>query len=117
MKIIAKTLANGQSVLFHCTFGKDRTGIIASMLLYIIDCYESDIMTDYMISFALIHKNELEPLMDNTEANRFQRSDAINMFELMEYYDAIQLKQALIDHGLDPKDLQTIKTELTMDVH
>ena len=113
MHIIANTLSKGNSVLFHCTFGKDRTGIIASMLLRLVDCYESDIMTDYMISFPLIHKDELEPLMDNTEENRFQRSDAINMFELMEYYDAINLKQAMLDHGLDQQDLNTIVNELT----
>ncbi len=116
MHIIADTLSKGESVLFHCTFGKDRTGIIASMVLSIVGCYESDIMTDYMISFPLIHKNELEPLMDNTEENRFQRSDAINMFELMEYYDAINLKQAMLDHGLDQKDLDIIVDELTASV-
>ena len=54
--------------------------------------------------------------MDNTEENRFQRSDAINMFELMEYYDAINLKQAMLDHGLDQKDLDIIVHELTASV-
>lgn len=116
MHIIAQTLKNQESVLFHCTFGKDRTGIIASMLLYIINCYESDIMTDYMISFPLIHKDELEPLMDNTEENRFKRSDAINMFELMEYYDAINLRQAMLDHGLNQEDLNIICKELTQTI-
>ena len=40
---------NGR-VLFHCTKGKDRTGWLASMILYILGAKDSQVMTEYLHS-------------------------------------------------------------------
>jgi protein-tyrosine phosphatase len=42
------------TVLFHCTAGKDRTGIIAALLLGIAGVEASDIVDDYAQTSALI---------------------------------------------------------------
>lgn len=42
------------TVLFHCTAGKDRTGIIAALLLGIAGVEASDIVDDYAQTAALI---------------------------------------------------------------
>ena len=38
------------SVLFMCSAGKDRTGIIAALILYLCDVVREDIIADYMVS-------------------------------------------------------------------
>ena len=42
---IAET--NGAPAVFHCSFGKDRTGLISAMLLGILGVSEADIVADY----------------------------------------------------------------------
>lgn len=38
-------------ILFHCSAGKDRTGVIAALLLDLAGCHEYDIVKDYSESF------------------------------------------------------------------
>ncbi len=40
-----------ECILFHCTSGKDRTGLISALLLDLAGCYEYDIVKDYSESF------------------------------------------------------------------
>lgn len=48
---VLKTIAKSQEgVLFNCTAGKDRTGIIAMLILLLVNVYEEDIIADYAIS-------------------------------------------------------------------
>ena len=43
-------LPDTSAVVFHCSAGKDRTGIAAALLLYILDIPMETIMSDYVIS-------------------------------------------------------------------
>lgn len=36
-----------ETVLFHCSAGKDRTGVVSALLLDLAGCYEQDIVKDY----------------------------------------------------------------------
>lgn len=52
------------SILFNCTAGKDRTGVIAMLFLLLVGVYEEDIIADYQVSYTYIidkvrnmHKN------------------------------------------------------------
>lgn len=38
------------AVLFHCTAGKDRTGVLAATVLYLLNCLDADIIADYQVS-------------------------------------------------------------------
>jgi len=44
------TLPNNKALLFHCTAGKDRTGIGAALLLYALGVPNQTIMEDYLAS-------------------------------------------------------------------
>lgn len=46
-------------VLFHCTAGKDRTGVASSLLLHILDVSDEEIMKDYLRSNEAIAKTDL----------------------------------------------------------
>lgn len=40
------------AVVFHCTAGKDRTGVLAVILLLRLGVGEEDIIADYQVSFT-----------------------------------------------------------------
>ncbi len=44
------SLDEDESLLFHCTAGKDRTGFAAALLLMALDFSRTDIFSDYMLS-------------------------------------------------------------------
>ena len=48
--VLEKLEKTGGAALFHCTTGKDRTGIITAMLLGLCGVSESDIVADYCVS-------------------------------------------------------------------
>ncbi len=41
-------------ILIHCTQGKDRTGIIAALLLLLLDVPQTTVMEDYMLTGKLV---------------------------------------------------------------
>lgn len=47
MRVFAK--AKG-GVLYHCTAGKDRTGVISALLLLLVGVCKADILVDYQVS-------------------------------------------------------------------
>lgn len=53
MKVIAEA---EQGVLFHCTAGKDRTGVVSAIILMICGADRDAIVRDYVISREYNHK-------------------------------------------------------------
>ncbi|MEO8610671.1 MAG: tyrosine-protein phosphatase [Chloroflexota bacterium] len=53
LEVIAEQLPNG-CVLFHCWAGKDRTGIVAALLLALAGVAPETIAEDYGLSYALL---------------------------------------------------------------
>lgn len=49
-KIITDILESDQPVLYHCTAGKDRTGIITALILTILKFDKSTIYNEYLLS-------------------------------------------------------------------
>lgn len=47
-------------VLFHCSAGKDRTGLASSLLLHILDVPKEEIMADYLRSNEAVAKTDLK---------------------------------------------------------
>lgn len=72
--------ANG-NVLFNCTAGKDRTGVVAMILLLLADVYENDIIADYQISYTYIREDIKKMHKDNPDLPAFL---GISKMEYME---------------------------------
>lgn len=58
------------AVLFHCAVGKDRTGIIAALLLGLVNARENDIVANYEVSYSYLSSdtvfiNRLNSLLQN----------------------------------------------------
>ena len=65
MPEVFRTIANATGgVMFNCSAGKDRSGVVSAILLWLCGVSEEDIIYDYMITkicnkerFELLHKN------------------------------------------------------------
>ena len=69
-KILAD--CNGAAV-FHCFAGKDRTGIVAALLLMLAGVADTDVIADYTLSYAYFLKRLRQDfLRTDAEANVFR---------------------------------------------
>lgn len=50
-------------IMFHCESGKDRTGVIAALLLQLCDVCEEDIIEDYRLSYDRMYLGGEEELL------------------------------------------------------
>ncbi|MBC8157261.1 tyrosine-protein phosphatase [Armatimonadetes bacterium] len=53
------TLSNGATI-FHCTAGKDRTGVVAALLLSLAGVGQDDILADYQVTHTYIRREIIE---------------------------------------------------------
>ena len=66
IKNIFETIANCEKgVMFHCSAGKDRTGVITSIIYMLCDVVEDEIVKDYMES-----KDNLKNKFDEIKKNK-----------------------------------------------
>ncbi len=49
-KTVFEALANNERVIYHCSAGKDRTGVMSYLLLSALDVHYDDIMDNYLQS-------------------------------------------------------------------
>ena len=54
-EVLMLILNSKTNVLYHCTSGKDRTGVITMLIMLILNCYEKDIIADYSLSYSYIY--------------------------------------------------------------
>ena len=79
IRTILTTIAEADGlVLFHCTAGKDRTGVIAALLLELAGVGPEDIMADYALT-----KTQIAPLLDTILANAAARGEDIERFKAL----------------------------------
>ena len=50
LKVIASNIAGGVPVAFQCRLGKDRTGLIAALVLLCLGATDEDVISDYVRS-------------------------------------------------------------------
>ena len=111
---VFQTIAEAKTgVLFGCTAGKDRTGVIAALLLWLCGVRRKDIIFDYMRTkrnneprFELIHRNfpELDMNIIIPNENNMQ----VFMDRIREEYETIE--NYFISVGIS-KDLQQMMRE------
>lgn len=78
------------AVLFHCTAGKDRTGILASCIFTLCGISQEDIVADYEVTYTYNKKgmNRLLRMLDEETRGRMEplmRSDAESMERLLAF--------------------------------
>ncbi len=109
IKTVFELMANANGTkLFHCKHGKDRTGIIASILLALCGVPVDDIIYDYSITYDLISDIIKEPNMGvvfKTHPNYIKKLfDFIkNKYQTIENY--------LLSCGISNETLSVIKKQ------
>ena len=103
------------AVLFHCTAGKDRTGIMASCIYYLCGISEEDITADYEVTYTYNKKgmDRLLGMLDEETRDRmepFMRSDAQSMERLLEFYREISLPDYLGGYGVTETELESLRS-------
>lgn len=58
VRLVLETIADAKdgAVLYHCFFGKDRTGILTMLLLTIAGVDEDDIIADYQVTYTYLRR-------------------------------------------------------------
>lgn len=108
-------------VLFHCTVGKDRTGLLAALLLGTAGVDRGEIVRDYALTGPAIAPLVTQ-MLDDTRARggdpdrhaQFLRCDAPLMTETLDRIEARHgsIPGYLRDIGLDAADLDALRDRL-----
>lgn len=103
------------AVLFHCTAGKDRTGVISAVLLYLLNVPNEDIIADYQVSYTY-NKNGINSMVKNVpEYNKIKHllySNPEDMEKLLNHFQQISLEQTLSEHGFDDTKIALLKSKM-----
>lgn len=105
------------AILFNCSAGKDRTGVIAALLLDLAGCHEYDIVKDYSESYEnnLPILSELEKMI-SAENQAFLGSNPNYMIKfigyLREHYGSA--KEYLIQCGMSETDIEELIANFTL---
>ncbi|WP_028520341.1 tyrosine-protein phosphatase [Ruminococcus flavefaciens] len=71
MPKVMKTMAEAEGgVIFHCTAGKDRTGVVSAIILMACDADEDSIVSDYVVSREYNKERLAAFLAAHPEVNR-----------------------------------------------
>ena len=99
----------GGSILWFCTAGKDRSGMLAALLLYALGVSKEEIIRDYLVA-AESSEDAVELIIDKlfpaTEPNGvFYRQQAKKLFSSREcyinaFFDAIEKDYVSVDNYL-----------------
>ena len=98
--------------MFNCSAGKDRTGVVAALLLDLAGCHEYDIVKDYSESYENNMKmmKQLEEMLPKEE-EKFLGSDPRVMMRFLAYLREQygSSKGYLLNIGLDEDQIEEIK--------
>jgi protein-tyrosine phosphatase len=104
-----------EPLLFHCVAGKDRTGLLAALLLALADVRPEAIAHDYALSAQMLREGYLRryPDIDGTrilEALRCPEQGAYNMLKFLEAAGGVRAYLAQI--GLSSDEIARLRGRL-----
>jgi protein-tyrosine phosphatase len=111
--VIANASPGG--LLFHCVAGKDRTGLIAALLLALADVEPRYIASDYAVSARNLREEYLRRYAESEparvlEALRCPEQGAYNMLKFLE--NAGGVRSYLSDLGLTEEQIRALRARL-----
>jgi protein tyrosine/serine phosphatase len=115
LRHIKASVASERPVLFFCKAGKDRTGLVAALLLSILGASEEDILQDYVISdrYHMVALAGLEenPKVTGLDRAKFERAPREAMHHALQYikeqYGGAQ--QYLVKAGFSPAEQEELQ--------
>lgn len=104
-------LAPEGCILFHCTAGKDRTGVLALMLLMLAGADRQDCLTNYIQSFINLTRNERFTQLSQNGYHSLIRSDAEDITAPYDYIESFPqgIRGFLWDCGVSASCMEHVK--------
>ena len=97
------------AILIHCSFGKDRTGIISALILGLCGVNDSDIINNFSVTQELLNSDE----KDLTKLTNLFSSDASIMKNFIDFIEKSGgYEKFLLGCGVEQKNLDKIKSRL-----
>lgn len=118
VEILRKIGESPNAVLFHCTAGKDRTGLIAALLLSLSGVARDDIINDYAMTAGRIEPllADLEKAADTFNLNKADfmpmlESNPITMAKTLDWLDSNfgGAEDYVRSHGFTDDDLAQLR--------
>ena len=106
--------SNG-GILFNCSAGKDRTGVVAMLLLLLANVYEDDIIADYQVSYTYIRDDIRKMHKDNPDLPAFLGNSKMEYMEetLKLFFEKYQTIENYFNYlGFDSKETNEIKNKI-----
>lgn len=106
-----------QTILFHCSAGKDRTGVISALLLDLAGCHPYDIVKDYTESYENNKEIYDELLaMISPEQAHFLLSDPLYMLKMLDHLNENygSARAYLLEIGLSEDEIMQIIENFTI---
>ncbi|MCI6858906.1 MAG: tyrosine-protein phosphatase [Eubacterium sp.] len=99
-------------ILFHCQAGKDRTGVLAMLLLGISGVSKEDIIANYEVTYTYLKDHVEIRLDDGLEELEYSRPEWIEQAydHIMSVYGSF--KKYLLSTGLTKKEIRQIREKL-----
>jgi protein-tyrosine phosphatase len=121
--VIAENLRAGVATLFHCAAGRDRTGIVAAVLLGLVGVTDGQIAVDYVQSNRnarrVTRKLAENPLYKNHDKDRPEvillREQTILGFMRLLREEFGGPRQFCLDSGIDPETIAVIEDKFVVD--
>jgi protein-tyrosine phosphatase len=121
LRVLTAMAAADGGVLFHCTTGKDRTGIITAVLLGLCDVAPADIAADYCVSQVYLRPmyRQMEHYYDDGgdvgNLDPFYNTAAENMEMLLQHIGTKYGSMAdyLLSCGASKPLLETLRNRLS----
>lgn len=87
-------LPEGKALLFHCTQGKDRTGLGAMLILSALDVDESTIMQDYMLT-NIFNENLISREKQMLSQYNLSEEEMNKYLSVMDQVDSVYMQNAI----------------------
>lgn len=117
LEVIAADLKNGVATLFHCAAGRDRTGVVAAILLSLVGVTDGQIAVDYVQSNRnarrVTRKLAENPLYANHDVNR-PEVILLNEKTILGFLRLVReqfggARQFCLDSGVQPETIAVIE--------
>jgi len=104
-------------ILYHCSAGKDRTGVVSGLLLDLAGCHHYDIVKDYSESYEnnKVIYDRLLAMMGDGKAHYLQ-SDPSYMLRFLDYLyiNYGSAKEYLLQIGISEEDVNDLIDNFTI---
>ena len=118
MAAVMKTLASSEgSFVFHCRSGKDRTGLVAALLLVIAGVPDEVVAKDFGLSTTYLNEPELTE-DDLKKPGAYQKGSApetmmLTLEFLRDRYDGVE--GYLSDQGVSVSEIESVREKILGD--